>query len=69
MRNTMSLPFLIFSCNRTFMELKYPPYKYAQQFVGCNRTFMELKSTIHLHIPEHTRSVFRDCSQQPEGLK
>ena len=58
---------LAHSFNRTFMELKYPPYKYAQQFVGCNRTFMELKSTIHLHIPEHTRSVFRDCSQQPDG--
>ena len=22
-----------------------------------------------LHIPEHTRSIFRGCSQQPKGLK
>ena len=22
-----------------------------------------------VHIPEHTRSIFRGCSQQPKGLK
>ena len=32
----------------------------------CVKNIWEI---INLHIPEHTRSVFRGCSQQPEGLK
>ena len=30
------------------------------------KLFCSKKILIPLHIPEHTRSVFRGCSQQPE---
>ena len=44
-----------------------PMYSY-QFFKGNYETMMtDLRS--YLHIPEHTRSAFRVCSQQPEVQK
>ena len=39
--------------------------KSAAHLIGMLQKHLQCR----IHIPEHTRSIFRGCSQQPEGVK
>ncbi len=51
-----------FHVGKTDMPLLQLQVVYHQTAIFCMQDF-------YVHIPEHTRSIFRGCSQQPEGLK